>query len=830
MSVGGDDDTLSNQRATAARASFPDGAELVAGRYRIVRWLGSGAMGRVYEALDTELGEPVALKVLRSGLTDEAIARFRREVKLTRRIQHRNVARMFDIGEHAQDRFLTMELIAGAPLSRALGDGAVTGPATGAPAAPEAEAMTEAMIAWPRLRHLALQLCAGLAAAHDAGVIHRDLKPDNVMIEHGTDRVVITDFGIARGGDDASVTQVGALIGTPRYMAPEQLAGGDVDQRADVFSLGVMLFELTTGTRPWAGDNAIAIAVAQATHAPRPIMAPHIPAAFAALIGRCIALDPAQRPASAAALREAIAAIGEALVAGLAAPIAAPILADRPPAPPSFDDAVTLPGARAARPVAPAAPDLDDGRPWRLEREATSVAVLPVTCAPGDDYLADGLLDDLIDTLSSTGTLRVRPAGVVRARGPLDPRELGRTLEVDHVVVATLRRTPLGLRISARLIGVADGFQIWAHRDDCSEAEILTIAEHLGRGIAAALSARAVGADRPTDPRAVDLYLRARAELRRFWGDHTQNAADLLDQAASYAPSSPPILGALAFATVQAWIMRSGHDLAHRAHEAVERGLATGHGEAYLASATFRLNQGDLEGAAAALGTALVRAPMSAPAHETAGKILIEIDAATEGRHHFETALGLDPGRAKVISADLGRLDALQGDWAAAEARCRHLLVDPDPSMVQLGAVFEARLAVWRKDRPAMIAAATRFAPRVENAGHMIAFVKHATETGVLDPVQWDQLIQLFTRRDRPRRMQVMGLQLMAEIAILLGHHDLALRALGQAADMGLIDVTWLDSCPLFAPFANDLRWRAIRDEIARRAARVLAAFHAAAD
>jgi eukaryotic-like serine/threonine-protein kinase len=793
MPVGGGDDTITDEPTSGwtPAGGAADGGAMIAGRYRIVRWLGSGGMGRVYEALDTELGEPVALKVLRSGLSDEAIERFRREVKLTRRIQHRNVARMFDIGEHAHDKFLTMELIDGVSLSHELGTAAAAG------------AGPAAVLAWPRLRNLALQLCAGLAAAHDAGVIHRDLKPDNVMIERGTDRVVVTDFGIARGGDDVGVTQVGALIGTPRYMAPEQLAGGEVDHRADVFSLGVMLFELATGTRPWSGDSAIAIAVAQATHAPRPLAAPHLPAAVAQLIERCIALEPALRPASAAVIGEAIASDGAL-------------------APPPFDDAVTMPRLAARPPLLPMRPT----GPARSEQ--TTVAVLPVTCAPGDEYLADGLLDDLVDTLSSAGTLRVRPAGVVRSRAEIDPRELGRALEVDHVVVATLRRTPLGLRVAARLIGVADGFQIWAHRDDCSEAEILSIADHLGRGIAAALSARAAAGDRPTDPRAVDLYLRARAELRRFWGNHTQNAADLLAQAAGYAPSSPPILGALAFATVQAWIMRGDPALAHGAHEAVERGLATGHGEAYLACATFKLNQGDLEGAASALGTALVRAPMSAPAHETAGKILIEIDA-TEGRQHLETALGLDPGRANVISSDLGRLDALQGNWAAAEARCRQLLGDPDPPVVQLGAVFEARLAGWRNDRAAMIAAGAKFAPRVENAEDMLAFIKHTTTTGVLDPAEWSQLEHRFTRPDRPRRMQVFGFQLMSEIAIILGHHALAIHALGKSADMGLIDVTWLDACPLFATFTGDLRWRAIRDEVARRASRVLAAFHAAA-
>src|SRR5215468_5338324 len=139
MSAGGQDDTLAERPGNRPAEVGRDG-ELIAGRYRIVRWLGAGGMGRVYEAFDTELGERIALKVLRGGLTDDAIERFRREVKLTRRIQHRNVARMFDIGEHRADKFLTMELIDGGALTRELG----------------------APMPWRRLRGLAIQLCAGL--------------------------------------------------------------------------------------------------------------------------------------------------------------------------------------------------------------------------------------------------------------------------------------------------------------------------------------------------------------------------------------------------------------------------------------------------------------------------------------------------------------------------------------------------------------------------------------------------------------------------------------------------------------------------------------------
>src|SRR5687768_14609353 len=145
----GEDDTVAGSNPTISGASS-DIPELVANRYRIVRWLGSGGMGRVYETIDTELGERVALKVLRAGLSEEALERFRREVRLTRRIQHKNVARMFDIGEHGGDRFLTMELVDGESLSRELGT----------------------PMPWSRLQAVAIQICEGLAAAHDIGIVH----------------------------------------------------------------------------------------------------------------------------------------------------------------------------------------------------------------------------------------------------------------------------------------------------------------------------------------------------------------------------------------------------------------------------------------------------------------------------------------------------------------------------------------------------------------------------------------------------------------------------------------------------------------------------------
>ena len=771
--TGGDDDTISSGSSIAEQTEPID--ELVADRYQIVRWLGGGGMGRVYAAVDTELDERVALKVLRGGLSDDAIERFRREVRLTRRIQHNNVARMFDIGEHAGNKFLTMELVDGVPLSQ----------------------LISPPMKWERLRAIALQLCEGLGAAHTANVVHRDLKPDNILVETGSDRVVITDFGIARGFDDAAVTQLGAVVGTPRYMAPEQLAGAEVDARSDLFSLGVILYELASGGRPWHGDNAITIAVAQATEPPRAFTAEHLPPWFVDLVLRCLHLEPAQRPQTASELAEAIASGASPLTLR---DVTAPTRAQRPSRAP-----ITTP---TATPVA-----------------ETTIAVLPVACAPGDEYLADGLLDDLIDTLSATAGLRVRPAGLVRSVDEPDPRELGKRLEVDHVVAVSLRRLPNGLRLSGRLLSVGDGFQIWAHRVDCSEAQILAVSDSLGRGIATALSTRATAATKPTDPRSVDLYLRARAELRRYWGSHAVTAADLLDKAAELAPTSPPILGAAAFASAQAWVLRGTPSLAPRARDAIERGLATGHGEAYLASAIYKLNRGDGEGGARDLGLALVRAPMSAHTHEAAGRILMEVDDHGEAEHHFETAIGLDPGRVQVVAAELARLDALRGDFGRADERVARLLADPDASIMQLGSACEARLAGWRGRRDIMLAATERFGGRMgPDSENIIKFLTAYANKPTEDDA-WRRLVELYRGTDRPTRQTLLGMQLLAEVALMLDHPMLAWETLGQAEMLGLMDVVWMDHCPLFVRYAGDHGYRDVRDRVAERARRVLAAF-----
>ena len=780
-----DDETVAGRPSGGARRGLAE-ADAIAGRYRVVRWLGGGGMGNVYEAIDTELGETVALKVLGGDLTEAAIERFRREVRLTRRIRHENVARMFDIGEHQGSRFLTMELIDGAPLSRELGT----------------------PMPWVRLQAISQQIAAGLAAAHAEGVIHRDLKPDNVLVERTTERAVVTDFGIARSQDDVAVTQIGQVIGTPRYMSPEQLTGDPADGRSDLFSLGVMLFELATATRPWPGKTIAEIAVARATTPPRPFARPDCPPAFAELLESCLSIAPGERPASADELGLAIAACE----------VGGTTQIDLRPAPEDAPRRDVPRRTRISSPEIPTQPGADG---------PSTIAVMPFTAATEDAYLADGMVEDLIDTLSTTAMLRVRPIGA-SGRDEPDARALGRRLGVDHVVSGSVRRVPSGLRVTARLTSVADGFQIWARRTDTIEAGVLTLADELASEIARAMSTQATAREKPTDPHAVELYLRARAELRLFFGTHIVAAADLLERAAELAPTSPAILGAFSFAAAHAWVMSGGAAHAERARAAVARGMALGHGDASLASSILRTNLGDAEGGASDLAIAIARAPMSAHAHETVGTMLNELGHVAAARLHLETSVGLDPGRGLFAAVELSRMEALQGHWTHAFARLAPLAASPQLPIAQVAEMNLLRMHGWRRDLPAMVAATTRLTPPANETSTMIlALVRDALGHQRLDIAEWTRLAQLFGAPGRPLRRVLLGYQLLAEFASLFDQSDLAFDALHRAASAGLVDVAWLEHCPLIGGLAPD-RLRPIRDQAAAQAGRVLRAFRGA--
>jgi serine/threonine-protein kinase len=259
---------------------------LAAGRYRIEREIGHGGMATVYLALDEELGRPVAVKVLSDHLADddEFRARFVREARLAGRLSHPNVVRVYDAGALDRRPFIVMEHVPGNSLAEA------------------------GRLPAERAVELGLQACAGLQHAHDAGLVHRDVKPANLLVRD--DAVLkIADFGIARAAESTRHTQVGTLLGTAAYLAPEQIAGEDATPASDLYSLGAVLYELLTGRPPYAFSSLTELAAQQAEGSITPVrdIEPTVPSDLEAAVMHALARDPSFRPSSAAELAHELA-------------------------------------------------------------------------------------------------------------------------------------------------------------------------------------------------------------------------------------------------------------------------------------------------------------------------------------------------------------------------------------------------------------------------------------------------------------------------------------------------------------------------------------------
>jgi serine/threonine protein kinase/tetratricopeptide (TPR) repeat protein len=654
----------------ASPRDLPVGGTFV-GRYQVTEELGKGGMGRVYKAYDNEIGEYVALKVLRPEISaDESIVeRFRNELKLARRISHRNICRMFDIGRSQETTYIAMEFVSGEDLKTLL--------------------RRVGQLPARRTVAVTLQVCEGLAEAHRLGVIHRDLKPQNIMVDReGNARIM--DFGIARSLSGKGVTEAGVILGTPDYMSPEQLEGKEADQRSDIYALGAVLFEMVTGEPPFEGETPLVVATKHKTEKPRDPreLNPQVPEALGRFILRCLEKTRETRYQSA---EEALADLREIekelpKTRGTTAAVTKAY-------PTGLKRRWRLVVAGAALLVLAAVGYLlvkregEGAPPGGATGAATSsytssLAVLPFEdLSPLQDQsvLSIGITDDLITKLSSIGQLKViSRQSVMRYRGESkDIREIGKELGVENILEGSIQRENENIRVNVKLTRVADRSNLWGETFDRKVESIFSVQDEISRAVVNALRIELVaGQDymlvkRYTqDPDAYNFYLQGRLEWNKRTEASLRRSIELYQEAIARDPNfalayagiadAYSFLGRLGFAPPTK-VFPKAKEAAEKALE-IDDALAEGYVALALIKYNYEWNWFDAE---VDFNWAIGLNPNYATAYQYYGSLLASVGRFDEAMSKFEKARELDP-QSLPIKASVATLYYYMRDYDSA--------------------------------------------------------------------------------------------------------------------------------------------------------------------
>jgi serine/threonine protein kinase/Tfp pilus assembly protein PilF len=502
--------------------------------YRIVEKLGAGGMGVVYKAEDTRLGRFVALKFLpeHSAQHSSALERFRREARAASALNHPGICTIYDVGEQDGRAFIAMEFIEGQTLRNYI---------SGKP------------LPLQEILRIGIQVADALDTAHAEGIIHRDIKPANIFVtKRGNAKVL--DFGLAKllprgiapsntdaGDTDTNSTSiVGIISGTPSYMSPEQIRGDDLDARTDLFSLGLLLYEMATGRQAFSGKGGIIIE-AILTKSPDPVRAinPTIPATLEEIMGKALHKNSSQRYQHAADIRADLQRLEHDPDSGWSSA--------RHDTPASSVQALSSPSEPQKQ--SDSSSQITALRTGRIPKTIDSIAVLPfenTSRDPEHEYLSDGIAASLINTLATIPKLRVMAQGTVfRYKGrAIDPLAVGRELNVRAVLTGKIIQSGESLRIGTELIDVITGSQLWGGQFNRKVGDIFAIQDEISDEIAEKLRLKLTHAEKKRltkrltqDAEAYKLYLKGRHHGDRWTEDGFYKAIEFFQQAVEQDPS-----------------------------------------------------------------------------------------------------------------------------------------------------------------------------------------------------------------------------------------------------------------------------------------------------
>jgi len=583
--------------------------------YKILEKLGEGGMGVVYKAQDTKLDRIVALKFLPAQYASdkELKSRFKREAQAAAALNHPNIITIHEVAEYENRPYFAMEYVEGESLK---------------------DLITRKDLSIDKVADIAMQICEGLAKAHEVGIVHRDVKPQNILIDKDG-RARILDFGLAKLKKDAMLTRTGSTVGTVAYMSPEQAQGEEVDYRSDIFSLGVVLYEMITGQLPFKSEHEAAMIYSIVNENPEPLARykSNVPDELKRMVDKTMVKSREMRYQHVDDLRADLIQFKTEVESG-----------------------VTKTLMTKAKP-------------------SPSIAVLPFTNLSADkeqEYFCDGMAEEIINALTHVEGLRVvaRTSAFSFRGKKIDIREIGRNLNVQALLEGSVRKAGSRLRITAQLVNVADGYHLWSEKYDRDIGElscpgdIFAIQDEISLAIVDKLKVRLLGGEKAglvkrhtKDLDAFNLYLKG----RYFWNKRTEESLkwsiEYFNQAIEKDPGYALAYAGLADSnlTLQDYTFVSPKETLPKAKEAAHKALEIDSmlAEAHNSLAQVMFREWDWEGAEREHKLAIELNPNYATAHHWYSLVLTYMGRFDEAVAEMRLALELDP-LSLVINRNLG--------------------------------------------------------------------------------------------------------------------------------------------------------------------------------